>query len=308
MNNKSMKSQSIRNNDKGSALIVCIIVLLFVSILATVILYMAGINYRMKKAEYRTRRTFYEGEQPLERIQTNLIIPVSEALNIAYIKTNSNYAQLASTDARRQYFYDEFEKAFRDIIIKNYGGATIGTDGSALTDSTLIKNILHNLTYYDAGGAANGVDVADMVLNDGSIISDAGYAANPMGFVNTISGITDAGGDPMYFIADPSGAQKLYLCTTGFSGAADANSNYAGLFQMSVIDPATGNLYDDPKECRLLMKNVCVVVTEGGYRSIITTDIAIQMPPLDWAGGSGTPEYSSWDVYQLIHYVNWQKN
>ncbi len=61
-------AKKINRDNKGSALIVCIIVLLFVSILATVILYMSGVNYRMKKTDMYSKYAFYAAEEPLERM------------------------------------------------------------------------------------------------------------------------------------------------------------------------------------------------------------------------------------------------
>ena len=115
MNMKKM--QSLKKNNKGSALIVCIIILLFVSILATVILYMSGINYRMKKNEYNTKVTFYSGEIYLERMQSNLVIPVSEAMGNAYMATNSNFLALDGVDNRRSHFYNGFEAQLKDILM-----------------------------------------------------------------------------------------------------------------------------------------------------------------------------------------------
>ena len=82
--NKFKLFSKIKKDNKGSALIVCIIVLLFVSILATVILYMSGVNYRMKKVDSYSKHAFYSAEEPLERIQSNLLIPISVALNNSY--------------------------------------------------------------------------------------------------------------------------------------------------------------------------------------------------------------------------------
>ena len=63
------KYNSIMYDNKGAALIVCIIVLLFVSILATIILYLSGINYRMKRSDLNNKVTFYESEIPLETMR-----------------------------------------------------------------------------------------------------------------------------------------------------------------------------------------------------------------------------------------------
>lgn len=296
------KKNSIKKDNKGSAMIVCIIILLFVSILATVILYMSGINYRLKKTDLNTKISFYTNEAPLERMQSNLVIPVSEAMNIAYINTNSRYASLSGSDTRRRYFYNEFEKAFKEIMIKQYGGTTIG-NGPNLSDpasSALIKNMIHNLTYQSTGGTLDdGIPVADIVCNDGCI-TDNGYTLNPIGFINTYAST------PGHFPANADGSAKTYMvCTDVLYGYTTAEE-YADSF--IVLDVDNGGSLKPENECRIVLKNVGVVTIQNGYRSIVTTDIAIQFPPLDWAGGFATSDYHSWEMYQLIYYVNWQKS
>ncbi len=303
------KKNSIVRDNKGSAMIVCIIVLLFVSILATVILYMSGINYRMKKTDLNTRISFYTSEIPLERMQSNLIVPVSEAMNIAYMRTNSRYANLLTADARRRYFYTEFEKEFKKILLEQYGGASVGTDGSTVISSTLIKNILHNLTYtgtptpsLNPTGLADGIPVSDIVCNDG-VITDAGYANNPIGFINTYSSI------PGNFPGNSDGSAKMYMvCTDQLYGYSTAQDYLDAFVVLDVEDTAHPGVLKNEKECRVLIKNVGVVTIQNGYRSIVTTDIAIQFPPLDWSSGFSTSDYHNWNMYQLIYYVNWQKS
>jgi hypothetical protein len=312
------KIRKIKNDDKGSALIVCIIILLFVSILATVILYMSGINYRMKKAELNTRISFYTGEEPLERIQSNLIVPISETMNNAYAIANTRYMSLATPDDRRRFFYTTYAEQFKDLIISQYGGSSIGNSGSTITDSALIKNILHNLSYSDIATNGTltdtGVPISDIYVNDGSIIPDNGYDENPMGFIETLAGMTDAVGDPLYFTGNPDGSPRIYLVATGKFDNSGSSHNYDQLVRLSV----TSNTSDDPvhptgtlldaKLCRIVFKNVCVVLVQNGYTSIITTDIAMEFPPLDWGGGASTSGYCNWQMNKLIYYVNWKRN
>lgn len=310
--NDKMKMKSLKKNNSGSALIVCIIILLFVSILATVILYMSGINYRMKKNEYNTKVSFYDGEIYLERIQGNLIIPVSEAMGNAYRMTNSHFISLATEDARRQDFYDNFNNELKDILLNNYGvsDAGITNNGPAPSDSAFVKNIIHNLTS-SGPNTGDGIPVSQIYVNDGSI-SGVPYAtySDPSVFVNLI-----ADNHPDYFAgdSDPDKA-KYYICVygdlnQGSGGPIDEDTrrdlNYGQFVTQDVTNPATGALAEADK-CRLLMKNVCVVCVRNGYRSIISTDIAIQYPPLDWDTGASTDPVVSWNVYQLIYYINWK--
>ena len=326
-----MNETSIKKNNKGSALIVCIIILLFVSILATVILYMSGINYRMKASEFKTKESFYSGEVALERIQGNLVIPVSEALDIAYRRTNNRYASLGTEEARQQYFYDTFYEEFKEIMIKQYGGSSIGSSGETLTNATLIKNIIHNLTYnYDT--TSSGVHsvssiVGPIIPGTGVVSADYSNSANRIfcnDYYSRSLGIayTDYSSYPYGFIQaleshdklnGSVGVSDLYIvCPTqlDYATADDLFAHFADNRYLTTTDPdsAIGAVLD-PNKRRLLLKNICVVVVhENGYRSIISTDIAIQMPPVQWSMPGSSVGYQNWDVYQLIYYVNWKKS
>lgn len=291
---RNNRISNIRYNNSGSALIVCIIVLLFVSILATVILYMSGINYRMKKSEYNNRLTFYESEIPLESIEANLVLPLSEAFNNAYRKTNSRFLHLGTSDARRRDFYQNVYDELESILLDNYSGASIGDAASTATDSTPIKNIIHNLTY-DNIAYDNGIDVANITCNE----STDDYRGIPYSYITLLS--------------DPTGlnmftADGIYIVLPANLDKGNAKDNYESFVERSWLSNPTdsSSALNDVDKCRILFKDVCVVSVKDGYRSIVTTDIAIQFPPMNWDHGS-TNGYEAWDVYQLIYYVNWQK-
>lgn len=324
------KIKKINKDNKGSALIVCIIVLLFVSILATVILYMSGVNYRMKKTDMYSKYAFYAAEEPLERMQNNLLIPVSAALNDSYRVCNSIYGFRANASDRRREFYTQYALAFRDLLIKQYGGSgtSVGVSGESVLDGELIRNIVHNLVacnnsrndyntaHYNPQGVFfldADIPVSDIYVNDDSIL---GFAApsDPVGFVETLAGVADRGDGQGFFQGNADGSPRAYICVYEPFTGASAIENYNSFIRLSVTDNPdddpvfpTGTLLSEDK-CRLLIKGIAVVVVENGYRSVISTDIAIQFPPLDWSDGGMTPKYEKFDPYQLIYYVNWQKN
>lgn len=311
-----MKSRQLRKlNNTGSAMIVSIIVLLFVSILATLILYMAGVNYRMKRSELNTRISFYSSETTLETMQTNLVVPVSYAFNQAYMKTNSQYLGLGSADDRRMAFYQATYDALEEVLIKQYGGANIGVSGAHLTNASVIQNIVHNLAYETVTEDAvtheiisDGIPVTEIFCNDNSVVTIEDFTSNPVRFIDKL---TDAGRIPDNFTDVPHNYIIIYD-NIPLNGTAE--DYYESFVELSVTDPATGNLLA-PDKCRIIFKNIGVVSCQNGYRSYVTTDIAVQFPPLDWNGGGSTtydinPDVPDvkWDIFQLIYYVNWQKS
>ena len=343
MGNK--KHNNIIRNNKGSALVVCIIVLLFVSILATVILYISGINYRMKKAEYNTKYSFYTAEEPLERIESNMIIPVSEALNNAFVTTNSVYAADGTFDAKRREFYIQFAKSYKDLLIKNYGGSSVGSDGSTLAGSAVVKNIVYNLASCDnswgeyndtrfltkdlAAPATSNIELDNIFINGstvhGTAIGGTAYANDPNGFVDWLCTHNDPTTLSPYIDVNGSEDLKVYIVVSDFiPDTLTASEGYDRFIMLDVTDPVIdGGNYDDAvypvrtlkpvddpnrndKPC-IVMRNIAVVAVHNGYRSIVCTDISFQFPPFDWNGGASTSGYNQWNVYQLIYYTNWQR-
>ena len=318
-----MKNKNCRKlNNQGSALIVSIIVLLFVSILATVILYIAGINYRMKKNELKTKVAFYSGEVYLERMQANLIIPVSESMDVGFRKTNSQYfavctdAAVMDADERRADFYNNTYLELKDILLDHYGvygtspageSNAISDAGPAPVDSTFVKNIIHNLT--STGPASgDGIDVSRIYVNDGTMATYQHYDSATQFIDKIIQGHPNAcEGD-----ADPN-TPVYYVVVYGQLNQGGATpedkqkNNFEEFVKLDVTNPATGNVAEADK-CRILFKNVCVVCVQNGYRSIISTDLAVQFPPLDWDNGTSADPVTYWNAFQLFYYINWKNN
>ena len=327
--NNTIKKRILDNNT-GSALIVCIIILLFVSILATVILYMSGINYRMKKSDYNTRVAFYSSEMPLENMKANLVIPYSEALNNGFRLMNTYYScdsipnperlygynnaapdidnSAGASGPRREVFYNYVYYELEKFLLDNYSGPSVGSSTSSETDSKPFRYIIQNLTW-NGIGANDGVHTeADMTNSANRIYANetgVDYSGNPKQYVDELINLQNPAGSGnfVYFVSDDT-----YIVLPSDLNQGNSHDNFKKFAELSIYntpgDPSSGLLPED--ECRILFKNVCVITVQNGYRSVVMTDVALQFPPLDWDGG-GVDGYKAWNVYQLIYYVNWQK-
>ena len=91
---KGMKNRPVKLNNTGSAIVTVIVVVTFISILATTILYMSNMNLFMKTTDLRAKQSFYEGEVALEEIKAALMEEASEACEAAYKEVLLNYAAL----------------------------------------------------------------------------------------------------------------------------------------------------------------------------------------------------------------------
>lgn len=102
-------------NDRGSALVMVIVVVTFISILATTMLYISGMNFQMKVTDYNTKISFYEAEVPLEELRTQLVEDASTASAEAYRDVMAEYMTLGTADVRAARFQELFYQNMRDI-------------------------------------------------------------------------------------------------------------------------------------------------------------------------------------------------
>lgn len=107
------KYAKLKLNNEGAALVMAILVIAFVSILTTVLLYLANMNYQMKSTDFKTKDVFYNAEVPLETIRTRLVMDVAEASAAAYDVSVLNYANVDG-DVRAS----EFQMNFYDAVIE----------------------------------------------------------------------------------------------------------------------------------------------------------------------------------------------
>lgn len=100
-----------------------IVVTLFISIIATTMLFVSGRNFIMKQTDYQNKQSFYKAEETLDRLKELLVVEVNEAYEIAYKDMMREYAQLQTEDAQMRryadtfttYLYDKWEKKVTDM-------------------------------------------------------------------------------------------------------------------------------------------------------------------------------------------------
>lgn len=90
-------------NNRGAALIMVIVVISFVSITATILLYMSAMNFYMKSTDKKTKESFYEGEAALEEIRGTLMSYASDAAKEAYFDVMADYGTTDPADLQRRF-------------------------------------------------------------------------------------------------------------------------------------------------------------------------------------------------------------
>lgn len=114
----SRRVKEQNQNNAGSAIVTVLVVVTFITILATVLLYISGLNFQMKVTDYRTKESFYQAEIPVEELRAQLAKDVQIAFAKAYTAAMSEYSGLGNEEARvanyRQRFCDELNRIWKE--------------------------------------------------------------------------------------------------------------------------------------------------------------------------------------------------
>lgn len=153
------KWQGKKWDDRGGALITVVVVTAFISILVTIILYAAGMNYYMKNADKKNKDSFYEAEIVMESIKAGLVPEAKAAFQEACEVTMINFAGLSDDDRRTLY-----NKTFTDALKTNF-------DNHVTTSGTL-ESYVKTLVPSGYLNTPNELTVASAELD---LHADAGY-------------------------------------------------------------------------------------------------------------------------------------
>lgn len=107
-----------KQNNAGSAIVTVLVVVAFMTILATIMLYVSGSNFQMKVADYRTKESFYYAETPVEELREKLIEDVQEAFAKAYTSVVAEYTGFGAVENAeynyRHLFCEEMNKIWAE--------------------------------------------------------------------------------------------------------------------------------------------------------------------------------------------------
>ncbi len=102
-------------NDSGSTLVTVVVVVAFLSILATIMLYVSGQNYKTKIIDQKNKASFYEAEEVIELLKTRLVVDVATASEPAFSRTSMDYIQSNDEDIRADIYFESFKKELDDL-------------------------------------------------------------------------------------------------------------------------------------------------------------------------------------------------
>lgn len=99
----------------GSSIVIVIIAMAMIGILATTLLWMSYINYKIKVNDIRNKNSFYSAEMVMEQIVAGLQKEASDSVAVAYQEVLSNWDDLQSESNR----YSSFASTYLDTLVKH---------------------------------------------------------------------------------------------------------------------------------------------------------------------------------------------
>lgn len=110
-----IKKKLKRLDNKGSALVSVLVVTIFISILATTMLYVSAQNYQMKYTDYQNKQSFYGAEHALDSLKALMIEDVQSAYEEAYHEVMRNYLLKNTIQGRKECYQEAYLKKLNEL-------------------------------------------------------------------------------------------------------------------------------------------------------------------------------------------------
>ena len=104
-----------KRRNRGSSIVIVIIAMAMIGILATTLLWMSYIKYKIKVNDIRNKNSFYSAEMVVEQIVAGLQKEASDSVAVAYQEVLSNWDELQSESNR----YSSFASTYLDTLVKH---------------------------------------------------------------------------------------------------------------------------------------------------------------------------------------------
>jgi hypothetical protein len=127
-------------NDKGSALVSVLVITAFITIIATVMLYISSQNYQQKQTDYQNKQSFYNAEKALDYLKACLVDDIQDAYKAAYSETMQNYISLQTSQERERYYQEAYIAKLQDIWDEREGDSLEKVQ-SCMGSSELVSRI-----------------------------------------------------------------------------------------------------------------------------------------------------------------------
>lgn len=165
------KMRGTKLNTDGSALLTVILVVSFLTILATTLLYISGMNFQIKQMDYQNKKNFYTGETALEEMRAELMEDASKASVKAYGDVSAQFVALNSGAIRELEYNRAFVAALQEVWANKGLTTFCAGDWNVFLQSYFSDHTHGTLTMADADGNGDGIVTSAEILD---IDADAG--------------------------------------------------------------------------------------------------------------------------------------
>ena len=121
--NRSYKT-SFKEDNNGYSMVMVIVVMGFVALLLSMLMYMALYNFQMRAADYQAQNTFYSAEKAMDEIKVGIETKVSTAVTKGYLDVMQNYSQYVDEERK-----DRFQYVFFSFLVSEHNSSDIAQSG-----------------------------------------------------------------------------------------------------------------------------------------------------------------------------------
>jgi hypothetical protein len=167
--------QRNRLDNRGSAIVTVIVLVTFITVIGTTMLYIAGQNYQQKQTDYQNKNSFYQAEEALDCLKILLVQDAADAYKAAYADTSTNFIKLADVNARKNYYAEKYTDYLNDEWDKRC--SFDASDDDKKRNEKLVKAVRKYMTdngvsesvaqcIYSVDGYSTAADSSDGALNE----------------------------------------------------------------------------------------------------------------------------------------------
>lgn len=149
-----------KRRNSGSSIVIVIIAMAMIGILATTLLWMSYVNYKIKVNDIRNKNSFYSAETVMEQIVAGLQKESSDAVAIAYKEALSNWDRDDDGIQSEANHYSSFATAYLDALVKELRNSE---EGAGYYNRDVLKSYVDTEIWKNVNQTAwnNGTDDTD---------------------------------------------------------------------------------------------------------------------------------------------------
>lgn len=235
---QNRQKRKLHRDNRGSGLIMVLIMVAFLSILTAILMVAAYGGYRMRLEDKQGKNNFYTAETVLDEINVGLQEEVSKALAKAYQEVMVNYSLYETPAKRSEKFYEIYYKELQKALQKD-------ELHTSQYDPATLRGYLSEELYGD-GRPSEGVAA------DGSRANFGTYGT---------------------------------IIESVYDHTPDAENPDDGIYTLAL------------KADGIVLKDLKVTyVNEQGYVSIITTDIRLALPAINFSQSATFPNLNQFSL------------